>query len=663
MDDVEGMIDRYRLGVPAELQRKAIWLVWRFESAAKAGDKPLKVPYYADSGQRRKGIQGGPEDLAQLATFDQALDALRSVKWSGLGIAHVPGCGVNSWDFDGCIEKDGSIDPDVSAVVYGAGTYAEISPSGRGIRMICLGNEPSIKRIHPDGYNVELFGETGFVTITARVLCGDRVIALPAASLATLRGWLGADVTGDTHSRLTQMGRVRDTDPVYQSLKASGAIKRDWADGRSSIVCPFEATHTSGSGHSDTVYFLPNTNGYMTGHFKCLHAHCAQRTDEAFAEALGVSTVAVDLSGLLGIAAPPNAPAIHRCIDWVDVGRNPPPAREWAIDGWLAVGSMTVLAGRGGVGKTLVMQQASAALSLGKQFLGKIERPHKALQWCAEDDADELKRRQLAIADWLDVPIGQFQNQLFVKPLAGVDCALAELSAGNLRFTKNAKQLWEEINDLKIEVFMLDNIAHLYGGNENDRHQVTLFMNMLTGMCIKARCAGILAGHPAKSTESEFSGSTAWENAVRSRLYLSRTPPDADEKDAETDSDVRYLSKRKANYSNLDCLRFTYLNGVLTPDAEPLADSPLIRGLTDSKARRVVLEAVTKLAEMSQFGGPSSQGGNFLPKLIRKYQLSQGVHPADIEKSMRQLMVDGNLVMGVVGKLANRQDRLGLIIK
>lgn len=379
----------------------------------------------------------------------------------------------------------------------------------------------------------------------------------------------------------------------------------------------------------------------------------------AFAAGWNRPDYGVDISALL---APKSAPVVHRTIDWLDVAKNPPQPREWAVQGWLAVGSMAILAGRGGIGKTLVMQQLASCLSIGRKFLGNIERPVKALQWCAEDDADELKRRQIAIAQWLSVPIGIFQNSLYVEPLAGVDCALAELHNGNLRLTKEAKRLWEQINDLSIGVFMLDNIAHLYGGNENDRHQVTLFMNALTGMCLRANCAGILAGHPAKSTESEFSGSTAWENAVRTRFYLSRTPPDMDEKDAEPDSDVRYMAKRKANYSSLDCLRLTYFDGVLRPDETNINDSPLIRGIVDNKARSVVLSAVSKLAEMSQFGAPNSQASNFLPKLIRKYQLAQGIHPAEIERSMRQLMVDGKLIIGVVGRYANRTERMGLVI-
>lgn len=660
MDDtIDGAIERFRLAVPARLKALPYWVLWRFEAAEQAGKKPLKVPYYAGSGQRRKGVQGTPEDVAQLATFEQVLQALRTGPWSGIGFAHVPGCGINSWDFDNVIDGDGVIASDVLDLIHEAGTYAEISPSGRGIRMIAAGNLPSIKRIKPGGMNVECFGETGFVTVTGRTLCGDDVVPLPAHILRTLQEWLQNDQAERPHNRLDQLAQARTNDPIYQHLKSAGAIKRDWPDGRSSIRCPFESEHTSGSGKSDTVYFLPHTNGYANGHFHCLHAHCAQRTDDEFRHAVGVPEV--DLSRLLAKPADVEAPAVRTSIDWLAVAANPPKPRRWTIEHWLPIGTMTVLFGRGGLGKTLVMQQLGSKVVLAQDFLGKVEGG-AVLQWCAEDDADELARRQFAIAQWCDVPIGLFANRLHIEALAGHECTLVELVGNQLKPTKHAVRLWEQINDLEVSAFFLDNIAHLYGGNENDRHQVTLFMNLLTGICLRADCAGVLAGHPSKGGDSEFSGSTAWENAVRSRLFLSRKPPDTKDDDGEQDSSVRYLAKRKANYSALDCVRLNYLDGVLQPDVDGLSGSPLIAGIKNRKAKQVVLDGVRKLKEMGVFGNHSHSTANYLPKILISYALHESLHVSEIERSMRELMKDGALRVERVGQYANRNPKYGLVI-
>ena len=111
------------------------WCVWRLLPGEK---KPRKVPFYAN-GKPRNGTQGGAEDRAQLVTYEQAA-AVEG--YSGLGFAVLPDCGVIALDFDDVV-IDGVIDARVLRVV--AGTYAEISPSGNGVRAFFRGSAASRK--------------------------------------------------------------------------------------------------------------------------------------------------------------------------------------------------------------------------------------------------------------------------------------------------------------------------------------------------------------------------------------------------------------------------------------------------------------------------------------------------------------------------------------
>lgn len=62
------------------------------------------------------------------------------------------------------------------------------------------------------------------------------------------------------------------------------------SDGQVHITCPFEDGHTSGeAGDTSTSYFPAGTGGYERGHYVCLHASCAGRTDSDFDEATGYS--------------------------------------------------------------------------------------------------------------------------------------------------------------------------------------------------------------------------------------------------------------------------------------------------------------------------------------------------------------------------------------
>lgn len=83
--------------------------------------------------------------------------------------------------------------------------------------------------------------------------------------------------------------RKRDdvNDPVVAYMQDNGWVK-EWArDGRVHVTCPWEHEHTSDTGPSASSWFPAGVGGFAQGHYKCLHAHCAHRTDGDFLEAIG----------------------------------------------------------------------------------------------------------------------------------------------------------------------------------------------------------------------------------------------------------------------------------------------------------------------------------------------------------------------------------------
>jgi hypothetical protein len=140
------------------------WLCWRYESHDGEA-KPRKVPYYT-SGARRHGVQGRPEDRQQLTTFDAARTAAIRREFDGVGFCPMPEWGIVALDFDHCIASDG-LHPDVERVV--AGTYAEWSPSGNGVRAFMRGNLGN-RKDHGEPFGFETFSSKGFVTVTGNRL-------------------------------------------------------------------------------------------------------------------------------------------------------------------------------------------------------------------------------------------------------------------------------------------------------------------------------------------------------------------------------------------------------------------------------------------------------------------------------------------------------------
>jgi hypothetical protein len=207
-------------------------------------------------------------------------------------------------------------------------------------------------------------------------------------------------------------------------------------------------------------------------------------------------------------------------------------------------------------------------------------------------------------------------------------------------------------------VVILDNSAQLYGGDENTRHSVTYFSNGLAG-ALPGK-AILMLSHPARAAGSEFSGSSAWENVARSRLFLgSKLPDQRAGEDEELSDDVRFLSRRKSNYSTKDWRRLVFRGGVLVPDpaAEPGAGGGSER---DSEAERLLLYGLQRLQAIQLEPTDGEGTSRYLPKMIVEHKLAPGFTRAEIAAAMRRLMLAGKLARAVIGKYPNRSPKYGL---
>jgi hypothetical protein len=355
---------------------------------------------------------------------------------------------------------------------------------------------------------------------------------------------------------------------------------------------------------------------------------------------------------------PPALP-LRSPLDWTRLAEREVPAREWALEHWLPRHQASLLAGRGGIGKTLAAQHLGTAMALGVPWVDAIAKPLRVLLWAGEDDANELWRRQVRICALFAAPLVALEERFFVQSYESVDITLAGHVFGALQPTLMMGELTEQIRDWQIDYVFLDNIARVYGGNENDRHQVTQFLAWVSAAVAPAGVC--LLGHPAKGTGSEYSGSTAWEGAVRARLYLSDRLPDAPvEEDQAPDDSVRYLSRRKSNYSPNDWRRLEMRDGTLIPEMGQLA---AVRQVSGDFAKDIVKRAVGRLAQMNMTCNTSTRSPEYLPKLANQYGLLDSLAEKRFAAIMRELLKEGSLTIGPVGHYSNRTPKFGLSVK
>ena len=159
--------------IPEDLRQHGLFCCWAYQDRPGSA-KPAKVPYSPKTGERARVDH--PEDFAPL---DEAMAAFQSSSYSGIGILITGNlCAI---DIDGCIEDNGQLSPMAADVVNQMQTYTEISPSGKGLRLLFPINQPIDRDTYyvnnPDCHMEVYTNSTKkYVTLTGNVIIPARQI-------------------------------------------------------------------------------------------------------------------------------------------------------------------------------------------------------------------------------------------------------------------------------------------------------------------------------------------------------------------------------------------------------------------------------------------------------------------------------------------------------
>ncbi|WP_287322430.1 AAA family ATPase [Mesorhizobium sp.] len=331
----------------------------------------------------------------------------------------------------------------------------------------------------------------------------------------------------------------------------------------------------------------------------------------------------------------------------------PVPPREWFIEDMIPMRQVTILNGDGGVGKSLLALQIAATSALAVDTLGLEPLAKPALYLGAEDGADEFQRR---LADIVAHHGAGFDDlwRFRLLPLADRDALLCVPNrAGIMKPTALWKRVVVTIQDIKPGLVVLDTAADLFGGDEIKRAQVRQFISMLRKVAMESDCAILLLAHPSVAgmqSGSGSSGSTAWNNSVRSRLYLTR-PEGKD----DSDPDARVLTTKKINYGKVgNELRLRWQDGVFVlDDGRPTAASGLLNKRADETFRSL-LSAVNRTGQRVA----STKGVNFAPAVLAARPDAEGVTKKQFEAAMQRLLAGGIIKVIWEGPPSKQRQRL-----
>lgn len=353
--------------------------------------------------------------------------------------------------------------------------------------------------------------------------------------------------------------------------------------------------------------------------------------------------------------------------DWVGI---PTPPRRWLVPDWLPLGHVTALFGPGGVGKSLLAQQLVSAVASGRAFLGvPVAAPGPVIAIYCEDESDELHRRQVGICGVLGIQKSDLW-QVRHQARAGRDNALARINReGELSATALFDRLKAQARKAGAKLLVIDNVAQVFHGNENSRAEVTAFANLLTGLARDCDCAVLLLGHPSKVEGSKYSGSTAWDAAVRSRLYFGRpVEADRDEATANALADMRVLERSKSNYAaSGEQLHVRWVGGAFVVQGGVGSMNPVAMAEELARQHRedlAFMDGLDDLASQGLYASASINSTAYYVKSLAKHSpavAAVGMSGKRIEASAVRLLRAGCIMVGDAGKSAQRKPREGYV--
>jgi RecA-family ATPase len=304
-------------------------------------------------------------------------------------------------------------------------------------------------------------------------------------------------------------------------------------------------------------------------------------------------------------------------LPYVDITAELTP-RQWLVPERIPMRNITLLSGQGGIGKSVLLMQLSGAVALGSDWVGtRLEKGPVFYVNCEEEDA-EIRHRLQAVADYLaSTRKAMHDCGLRFLSFAGKDATLGHPDRnGIIHPTQLFERIREDALALRPRLICIDTVADVFAGKEIDRAQVRQFITMLRGLAIETNSSVVISAHPSLtgiSTDTGLSGSTAWHNSVRARIYV---------KAAEGDSGLHMLEFRKNNYGPVsETILLRWRDGVYVAEPGSLdpksAEQVLNRLEVEAKVDELFLTLLRRLAERGRNVSDKS-GSSYAPAQFAK---------------------------------------------
>lgn len=587
----------------------------------------------------------------------------------GVGFVFTESCPFFLLDIDKCIDPNGrEYLPEVDALVKEllmmlSGGAIEISSSGRGLHVIGSTTIPFTHRSKsPISPYLELYTKNRFVALTGTNARGDvnhdLTTALPAViakyfppnKLTTNTNWTTEpreDWNGPEYDAVLIQRALRSVSKLA-AFNGRACFADLWECNEDVLAESYPSAESGGYDHSRVDAALAQHLCYWTGcncerierlMYESNLARDKWRNRPQYLRDTILRACELQVDVLRDTSLMPQVSVCSEADTtssaWIEVNigdifTNPPQPPKFFIDSLLPAGVLTLLGAHGGTGKSMLALQAAVCLATGKPFMGKVTRQSRVLFFSAEDTVETIRHRLMRICEWMNLAPQALTTSLKIIDATNSPTLYATISGHTA--TTNGYQLLKSMTDeFRADVIIIDNASDTFDANENERARVREFVRNLVQIGTNQCAAILLLSHIDKQTAKSagssegYSGSTAWHNSARSRLFLTANESDL------------VLEQQKSNFGKrADPIYLKWTSNAVL-EHEVIASK--------EDAANIVLRLIAKYYAQGEFISPESTSKyNPYKVLSRDLEFPRGIDRKKLADILLQAKNDGRLV-------------------
>lgn len=484
--------------IPSSLKEAPRWVLWTYKGSEGKWSKPP---------QMSSGGNAKTNDPNTWTTFEEAMRAYETGKFSGIGF--MLGDGLHGIDLDDCRNPETrELDERSQSILAVVDGYAEVSPSGTGIKIIA---STTLERSKSEPQNgIELYTGNRFFCLTGHVLPDHEQISDDIQDATPILQLMKSNTFNDSprskhEDFLNQHANEWTLDRVKSELlpRLAGNDYASWLE-------VGMAMHQQGLGDPEWLDAWDEWSADFDDYEVGACANKWRSFGKGSGLKLGIATLIGKVKGRMNSRRNQDGSGLLPVLT-IDQLNNLP-AQRWLVKGLVPKTGMGVLYGESGAGKTFITLELLLTLARGVPWHGRrVNEPVGVLYVSAEGNS--------ALRDRFQAYEKYHQVSLKDLPLRVVTAPVNLRSDDSRRVIEACRYLEDQGTPIGLIVFDTLNRT-MGGGDENSPVDMGEYLDAISKITSLVNAFTLVIHHSGKNIAKGARGHSSLRAAMDLELEV-----------------------------------------------------------------------------------------------------------------------------------------------